>query len=200
MKALHQSDLFGWSVFNEEKNMDFNGVFWQRAGGNVVVDPVEISPHDAQHMEALGGVAWIVITNGDHTRAVESLRERTGAKVAGPAGEKESLDLACDAWLADGDSLVEGLVAIALEGSKTPGELALLLGGHTLITGDLVRAPRGGSLVMLPDAKLQDRERAIASVLRLAEIPGLEAILVGDGWPVFSDGGARLSELAARLT
>ncbi len=199
MKPLHQADLFGWSVFNEEKNMDFNGVFWHRPGGNVVVDPVEVSSHDAEHMAALGGVAWIVITNGDHLRAVETLRESTGAQVAGPAGEQESLALTCDTWLAEGDSLVDGLVALELHGSKTPGELALLLNGHTLITGDLVRAPRGGSLVMLPDAKLQDRDKAIASVVRLAEIPGIEAVLVGDGWPVFCDGQARLAELAARL-
>jgi hypothetical protein len=86
-----------------------------------------------------------------------------------------------------------------MHGSKTPGELALLIEGHTLVTGDLVRAHRAGSLMILPDAKLTDRAAAIESVQRLASMDGVEAVLVGDGWPVFRDGQARLRELAQSL-
>jgi hypothetical protein len=90
-----------------------------------------------------------------------------------------------------------GLTALALDGSKTPGELALVLDGSTLVTGDLVRAHRGGGLDLLPDAKLVDRAAAIASVRRLAALPGIDAVLVGDGWPVFRGGAAALAELVA---
>jgi hypothetical protein len=83
-----------------------------------------------------------------------------------------------------------------MNGSKTPGELALIIEGHTLVTGDLVRAHRAGSLMILPDPKLSDREAAMDSVRRLANIEGIEAVLVGDGWPIFRDGTARLRELA----
>ncbi|MFT5686005.1 MAG: hypothetical protein ACI8RZ_006960, partial [Myxococcota bacterium] len=93
----------------------------------------------------------------------------------------------------------EGLTAVALSGSKTPGELAFVLDGATLITGDLVRAHRAGSLMILPDAKLTDRAAAVASVKRLAALPGIEAVLVGDGWPIFRGGGEALTELAASL-
>ncbi|MDH6101923.1 MBL fold metallo-hydrolase, partial [Chrysosporum ovalisporum ANA283AFssAo] len=88
---------------------------------------------------------------------------------------------------------------LELHGSKTPGELALLLEETTLITGDLVRARKAGSLTILPDEKLLDREAAVASVQRLAALPHVEAVLVGDGWPVFRDGRDRLQELAATL-
>jgi hypothetical protein len=88
---------------------------------------------------------------------------------------------------------------IELYGSKTPGELALLLEETTLITGDLVRAHRAGSLMILPEAKLQDRSAAVASVQRLAHLNTVEAILVGDGWSLFRDGHAQLQELAAAL-
>ena len=88
---------------------------------------------------------------------------------------------------------------IELHGSKTPGELALLLEQTTLITGDLVRARKAGSLTILPDDKLMNREKAIASVRRLAELTQVEAVLVGDGWPVFRDGRDRLKELLATL-
>jgi len=87
-----------------------------------------------------------------------------------------------------------------LQGSKTQGELALLLEETTLITGDLVRAPQAGSLQILPTEKLLHREHAIASVEMLAGLKQVEAVLVGDGWSVFRDGNVRLKELAETLT
>jgi hypothetical protein len=36
-------------------------------------------------------------------------------------------------------------------------------------------------------------------VRRLAALPDVQAVIVGDGWPVFREGGARLAELAAAL-
>jgi hypothetical protein len=191
MKRLHRSDLYAWSEFNEDRNIDFHSVLWVREGGNVAVDPLPLSPHDQAHLQALGPLGTIVITNSDHTRAARPLAELTGARVLGPAAEQGQIE--CDAWLADGDEVVPGLVAMALEGSKTPGELALLLDGNTLITGDLIRAHEGGRLCLLPDAKLSDKRAARASVERLAAIPGIEAVLPGDGWPVFN-GGARALE------
>jgi hypothetical protein len=50
----------------------------------------------------------------------------------------------------------------------------------------------------LPEQKLADRAAAIASVARLAE-HDVEAVLVGDGWPVFRDGSRALRELLSAL-
>ena len=196
MKSLHRADVFGWSRFDEQRNLDFNSVVWVREAGNVVVDPLELGAHDAQHLEKLGGAAWVVITNSEHVRAAAQVVKAFGAKVLGPAAEREALPLPVHRWLAHGDEVVPGLTALELHGSKTPGELALLLEGTTLITGDLVRGQRGGRLNLLPDAKLKDKARAIASLRAVVEAhPQLEAVLVGDGWPVFAGGRARLAEL-----
>jgi glyoxylase-like metal-dependent hydrolase (beta-lactamase superfamily II) len=200
MKALHRPDLFGWSVFDEQRNVDFNTTLWVRPGGNIVIDPMPMSDHDQAHLADLGGAAWVVVTNSDHLRAARELASRTNAQLAGPAAERETWPSTCDRWLEDGDELVPGLVAFALDGSKTPGELALLIEGHTLVTGDLIRAHRGGSLMILPDPKLTDRAAAIASVQRIAEIGSIEAVIVGDGWHVFRDGSASLRTLAAALS
>ncbi len=196
MKALHRANLYGWSAFDEARNVDFNSTVWVREGGNIVIDPMPISDHDRAHLETLGGAAWVVVTNSDHTRAAEDVAEWTGARIAGPEAERQAWPGRCDQWLSDGDSLVPGLVALALDGSKTPGELALLIEGHTLVTGDLVRAHTGGTLMLLPDAKLVDRPAAVRSVGRLAELRSIEAVLVGDGWPIFRQGHARLVDLA----
>jgi glyoxylase-like metal-dependent hydrolase (beta-lactamase superfamily II) len=195
MKRLHRKDLFAWSVFNERLNIDFNSFALVREGGNLLIDPLPMTAHDRAHLEKLGGAAWIVVTNSAHVRGTEEARAAFGCKVAGPAAESATFPIRCDRWLKDGDELVPGLRVVELDGSKTPGELALVLDGTTVIAGDLVRAHRAGSLMfLLPEQGLVDLPRAVASTRRLLEYP-IEAILVGDGWCVFRDGRARLREL-----
>jgi hypothetical protein len=195
MKTLHRHDLFGWSQFDEDRNVDFNGTVWVRADGNVVIDPMPMSAHDQAHLDSLGGAAWVVVTNSDHIRAAQEIAARTGAQIAGPVGEQHQWPFTCDVWLGDGDVLVEGMVAYTIDGSKTPGELCLLIEDHTLVTGDLIRAHKGGSLMMLPPAKLTDEAAAKRSVARLAAM-GADAVIVGDGWPLFSGGQAALQALS----
>jgi glyoxylase-like metal-dependent hydrolase (beta-lactamase superfamily II) len=199
MKSLHRPDLYAWSAFDPERNVDFNSVAWIRPGGNVLIDPVPLSAHDRVHLEGLGGAAWIVVTNSDHVRDAPSIAADTGARLAGPAAERDAFPLACQRWLHDGEELVPGLLALELQGSKTPGELALLLDQTTLITGDLIRAHRAGSLMLLPDAKLKDRAAAVASLQRLLQHERIDSVLVGDGWSLFHDGHRHLRALAERL-
>ena len=199
MKSLHRSDLYGWSLFNADRNIDFHSVVWVRPEGNVVIDPLPASDHDDAHLWELGGVAWIVLTNSDHVRDAETLAARTGAQVMGPKGEAENFPLECARWLSDGDEVVPGLAVLELQGSKTPGELALLLDQSTLITGDLIRAHEAGTLCLLPDGKLSDKGKAIASVRRVAALPDVQVVLPGDGWPVFRDAKAVLGELLSNL-
>jgi len=196
MKRLHREDLYAYSVFNERLNIEFNSFVWVRDAGNVLIDPLPMSEHDRAHLKSIGGAAWIVITNSDHVRGTEALARELGAKVAGPCAEKDGFPMRCDRWLADGDEIVRGFTVFELEGSKTPGELALALEPDTLIFGDLVRAHRAGSLMFLPPEKLKDAALAQSSVVRVFEGHGnVDAVLVGDGWCVFRDGRTLMSEL-----
>ncbi len=199
MKQLHRKDLYGWSKFDEERNLDFHSVLWVRDGGNVLIDPLPMSEHDHSHLQRLGGVDFIIITNSDHCRDAEHIANSTGASVYGPAAEEDDFPISCKHWLEDNEEIIPGLVAFQLDGSKTPGELALLLEHGTLITGDLIRCHIGGELCMLPDAKLMDRNLAIQSVKRLANLPGIKTVLPGDGWPLFNHGGEALHRLARSL-
>jgi hypothetical protein len=193
MRATHRPDIFTFATFDPARNLDFNGWFIQRKGGNVLVDPVPMIEHDREHARSLGGVAWILVTNSDHVRDTVALADVFGARVAGPAAERDAFPCACDRWISTG--MFEGLEIIELGGSKTPGELCLVVDDDTLVTGDLVRAHKGGALNLLPDPKLTDREAAIASLRPLAARDAIQAVLVGDGWPLFTDGHAHLQRL-----
>jgi len=199
VKSLHRSDLFAWAAFDEARNLDFNGhLLVQHGGANVAFDPMTLSAHDVEHIDRLGGVDAVMISNADHVRAAADVAARWGARIAAPAAEEahpDLADLAVDTWLQP-DDVHHGVTCLWMQGSKTRGELAFLMpGGDTLLTGDLVRGQRAGALNLLPAAKLRDRAAAVGSVARLAELPGLEAVLVGDGQSIFRDGAARLREL-----
>ena len=197
MKRLHRPDLFTWSCFDESRDIDFNSVAWIRPDGNVLIDPLPLSEHDRAHLQRLGGAALVIVTNGDHTRAAEAIAKEFGAALQGPRAEREGFPLACERWLGDGDEPVPGLRVFELHGSKTPGELALVLDGTTLITGDLIRAHAATTLHLLPEAKLTDRAQAVASIKRIADTcPQIDTVLVGDGWPLFHGGAQALAALA----
>jgi hypothetical protein len=197
VKSLHRTDLFQWSRFDEARNIDFHALLWVRPGGNVVFDPLPLSEHDRAHLKELGGAAWVVVTNGDHLRDTVEVVKLTEARIAAPAGERGKIPIPVDRWLGDGESLVPGLVAYACNGSKTPGELAFHLAPDTLITGDLVRGQRANALNLLPAAKLTDVDAAKRSVARLAAIPGITTVLVGDGWPLFHGASEQLARLSS---
>jgi glyoxylase-like metal-dependent hydrolase (beta-lactamase superfamily II) len=196
MRRLHRGDLFTWSRYDEPLHVDFNGFLWKRDGGNVLVDPPPLPPEHARHLAELGGAGWILITNSDHVRGAREIAAQTGARILGPAGERDHLGVPCERWLFDGDEPFPGLVARELQGSKTPGELALVLDGTTAIFGDLVRAHRADALMLLPEQKLRDPPRALESLRRFRGLHRAVAhVLVGDGWCAFRHGGALLDEL-----
>jgi len=199
VKQLHRSDLFNWSEFNEERNIDFNGTLWLSPAGNVLIDPVKLTEHDINHLESLGGAAHVIITNSDHVRDAAKILLITGAKCWGPAAEKEDFPISCDGWLSEEEQPIKGIEVFCLNGSKTPGELALLIDNKTLVTGDLIRSHEGGHLRMLPEAKLQNRELALKSIKRMASITNIQAVIPGDGWPVFNYGHEALLTLSQEI-
>ncbi|MEE8058947.1 MAG: hypothetical protein V3T17_14095 [Pseudomonadales bacterium] len=199
MKSLHKNNLYCWSQFDEDRNIDFHSYLWVRDKGNIVFDPLPLTSHDKKHLNSLGKLSHIIISNSDHVRNAKELASETGAQLWGPAAEKDNFPIECSRWLDESIGLIEGLDVYCLTGSKTEGELAFVVEGDTLITGDLIRAHSGGKLCILPVSKLQDLDKAIDSVKKLAVIEGIKAILPGDGWPVFREGVVVMSELVASI-
>jgi len=103
--------------------------------------------------------------------------------------------------MSDDEELTFGVRTVSMRGSKTPGELAFVLGAlKTVVCGDLIRGQRAGELNLLPDPKLTNRNEALLSVRRLAELGKPEAVLVGDGQSIFRGGTKRLHDLLERET
>ncbi len=184
-----------WAWRSEPHGYDFNGTLVLHGQGNLCIDPVE--PGD----EVLGrlakeGVARILISNRNHVRAANRVRERTGARMAihpadAPYAREEGAHI--DEELEVGQR-VGPFTVVGVPG-KSPGEIALHDPARLLlIVGDAVVGNPPGRLSLLRDRVMDDPLRLRASVRRLLELD-FDTLLVGDGALIRAGGRERLREL-----
>jgi glyoxylase-like metal-dependent hydrolase (beta-lactamase superfamily II) len=200
MKRLLLDNFYSWSVFSEQRQIDFSGHLWVREAGNVVIDPVAISDGDLSQLLELGGAALIVATNRDHARMSAFFSDQTGAEVLAHEADATSFTFAIDRQLTDGEDVVPGMKVVHMRHGKSPGEIALVWPDlRAAFVSDLVWGGPSGSLSFLPDEVLADPPRAALELRRLLAYPEVETILVGDGDSIFGNGRERLLEcLVAR--
>src|SRR5205085_1510070 len=70
-----------WSVREPGRDLDFNGTIVIGPGGNVAIDPVDLSVAQMDALWEHGGIAHVVVTNRHHGRRTPDLVQRTGALV-----------------------------------------------------------------------------------------------------------------------
>src|SRR4029077_19128258 len=118
-----------------------------RDGGNVVVDPLVASDADLGQIEAMGGIALVIITTADHERKARDFAARFGARIAASAGDAPLLSAPVDVELRAGDVPFAGASVIAFAGLKSPGEIALALPAHrAAIVGDALWGDPAGTV------------------------------------------------------
>ncbi len=184
-----------WSWFSEPHGYDFNGTLFVLEAGNLCVDPVPPSDDVLNQLEEQG-VAQILLTNRNHTRASNRVAERTGAQVTihpADAAHAREQGTHIDAALEVGQR-VGPFFVIGVPG-KSPGEIAL----HDpvrgiLVVGDAVIGNPPGALSFLPDRVVDDPAQLRKSVRALIELE-FDALIVGDGVSILEGAKAKLQEL-----
>lgn len=191
--------IMTWSVFNEEKGLDFNGHLVVNEEGCAVIDPPPLTEQQAQQAESLAKPTVIVITNEHHTRDAMTLAGRWRARILLPELDARSIPSAVrlGGTYRDGDRLPAGLRVVGLEGQKTPGESALLCEkAEALILGDALIGKPPGQLSLLPAAKYVDIAKARKGLRRLLDFP-FDVVLLGDGTSFPSGGRAAIEAFLA---
>ncbi len=188
-------DVLTWSWFSEPHDYNFNGHLVRHASGNLCIDPVE--PGDGVLDEiAAEGVARIVLTNRNHVRAANQVRERTGARTA---IHPDDADYARGQGAEIDDSLRVGekigpLAVVGVPG-KSPGEVALHWPERRLlVVGDAVIGNPPGRCGLLPERVMDDPRRLRESIGKLLELD-FDALLVGDAEAILEGAKERLREL-----
>ncbi len=187
--------IFSWPWFSEPHGYNFNGHFIRHADGNLCVDPVEPSEEDMAEM-ARQGVARILITNRNHSRAANKIRARTGARTAihpadAPHARSEGAEL--DDELKIGDK-VGPFVVVGAPGKSLAEVVLHWRERKILLVGDALVGDPPGKCKLLPDKVVDDPPRFRESARGLLALD-FDALLVGDGVPILQSAKERLREL-----
>jgi len=192
--------ILTWRWFSEPHGYDFNGTLFLHVAGNLCVDPVPPSDEVLDRLEK-EGVAHILITNRNHTRATNFVAERTGAHVAihpADAAQAREQGTHFDAALEVGHR-IGPFTVIGVPG-KSPGEVALHDAARgILVVGDAVIGNPPGALSLLPERVMDDPGQLRESVRALMALE-FEALIVGDGVSILEGARERLGELVTGFT
>lgn len=187
--------IFTWPWFSPPHGYNFNGHFIKHADGNLCVDPVEPSEEDLDEMARLG-VARILITNRNHSRAANRIRARTGARTAihpADAAHARAEGAQLDDEMKVGDKVGPFLVVGAP--GKSLGEVVLHWPERKiLLAGDALVGDPPGKCKLLPNKVVDDPARLRETARGLLALD-FDILLVGDGEPILQSAKERLREL-----
>jgi glyoxylase-like metal-dependent hydrolase (beta-lactamase superfamily II) len=192
--------VWTWAWLSPPHGYDFNGHLIPHPKGNVCIDPVELTP-DAEAKLVEIGVGAIALTNRNHVRAANRVREKTGARTVMHAADVEyarGQGAAIDGSVEPGDTL--GAFRIIAVPGKSPGEIALHWPERRLlVVGDAVIGNPPGRLSLLREKVMDDPallRRSVAALLHL----DFDVLLAGDGESILAGAKERLRELVQSWT
>ena len=193
-------DVLTWSWFSEPHGYNFNSLLIPHPDGNICIDPVEPTDEVLNKLVRIG-VGRILLTNRNHVRAANKVRERTRARCYihpedAEYAKKQGATL--DGELHEGERI--GPLEVIGASGKSPGEVAFLWPDRkTLIVGDAVIGNPPGRLTLLRERVMDDPARLRRSVQQLLALD-FDTILAGDGVSVVGDAKQRLRELVDSFT
>ena len=195
MKAL-LPNIWEWSWFSEEKQLNFNGHLLTVGEHRILVDPPPMTAGDIAFARQGGPVDYILVTNRDHEREAASLREEFRCSVMVPELDAKEMALPTVKTCKDGELLPGGIWVVQLAHQKSPGESALFLdtGKGILIVGDAIIGHPDGALRHLPPEKYADVDLARDGLRRLLKYK-FESLIVGDGASIISGAKPILEQL-----
>ncbi|MDH3256137.1 MAG: hypothetical protein OEM27_00835 [Nitrospinota bacterium] len=189
LKELN-SNLFRWSEYSEEKQLNFNGYYLVHRDESVLIDPPDLSEDGmselkqrvADHSDS--PLKAILLTNVHHDRASLKFKEIFHIPIYIHENDKDLLGFTPDQTFKGDELLFCGLKVIHLKDQKSPGESAFLLADRKqLFVGDALIGKTPGKLNLLPPDKYKDIHKA-KEALKVLQSCEFDDLLLGDGEPI----------------
>lgn len=189
-------DIWQWSWFSEEKQLDFNGLFLMVGEHKILIDPPLMTAEARAVVRRHEPIDYIIVTNRDHIREAAVYQAELRCQLWVPEADASQMEVKPTKTYKDGELLPGGIWAIHLKDQKSPGESSLFLerGRGLLIVGDALIGKPSGSVRMLPVDKYADVERAKEGLSRLLKY-NFESLLVGDGASILVGGKQQVEQL-----
>jgi glyoxylase-like metal-dependent hydrolase (beta-lactamase superfamily II) len=183
-------NIYSWSEFSDEKQMDFNGYLIIGNRESVIIDPPKVE--SGKLAQLLGQhesspLQGILLTNIHHERESNPIKKLYSVPVWVNVLDAKGLDAPAEKTFNGGDSLLCDIEAIQLENQKSPGETAFYIKQQKImLVGDAILGKVPGKLNMLPPDKYEDPVKAKSSLKKLLKYD-FETLLVGDGTSILKD-------------
>jgi len=188
-------NLFSWSEFSDEKQLNFNGYYLINREESVIIDPPDLSDDGMTELKqrvadhAGNPLKAVLLTNVHHDRASLKFKETFHIPIYIHENDKDLLEFTPDHTFKGEELLFCGLKVIHLKDQKSPGESAFLLEDQKqLFVGDALIGKTKGKLNLLPPEKYKDIHKA-KEALKVLQSLNIDDLLLGDGEPI--QGGAK---------
>ncbi len=149
-------NLFRWSEFSDEKQLNFNGYYLVNREESVLIDPPDMSDDGMSELKqkiadhADNPLKAILLTNVHHDRASLKFKETFQIPIYIHESDKALLEFTPDHTFKGDEVLFCGLKVIHLKDQKSPGESAFLLAEKKqLFVGDALIGKTKGKLNQL---------------------------------------------------
>ncbi len=189
-------DIWQWSWFSDEKQLDFNGLFLVIGEHKILVDPPPMTAEARAVVRRHEPIDYIIITNRDHIREAVAYQAELRCQLRVPEADAAQMDVTPTKTYKDGELLPGGIWAIHLKDQKSSGESALFIerGRGVLIVGDALIGKPPGSVRLLPAEKYVDIYKAKDGICRLLKY-NFDSLLVGDGASILVGGKQQVQQL-----
>ncbi|NGZ09268.1 MAG: hypothetical protein CV088_07745 [Nitrospira sp. LK70] len=189
-------DIWQWSWFSDEKQLDFNGLLLVSGEHKILVDPPPMTAEARSVVRRHEPIDYIIITNRDHVREAAAYQAELKCQLRVPEADAAQMDVKPTTTYKDGGLLPGGIWAIHLKDQKSPGESALFIerGRGVLVVGDALIGKPPGALRMLPGEKYADLAKAREGLRRLLKY-NFDSLLVGDGSSILIGGKQQVEQL-----
>ncbi|MBL8037743.1 MAG: hypothetical protein JNN16_09610 [Nitrospira sp.] len=191
-------NIWQWSWFSDEKQLDFNGLLLTIGEHTILVDPPLMTPEARAIVRRHEPIDYIVLTNRDHLREAPAYQAEWHCQLYVPEADAAQMEVNPTKTYKDGELLPGGIWAIQLQDQKSPGESALFIerGRGVLIVGDALIGHPSGALRVLPPEKYADPAKAKAALRRLLRY-NFDSLLVGDGISILAEAKQQVEQLLA---
>lgn len=122
--------------YNSPRSYGANSFFARREGGNLLIDAPRWVPELARRIEALGGIAHVLLTHQDDVADADRYAAHFGARVWIHEADRQAAPFATDVLTGHAEATITpGLLAIPVPG-HTRGSVVYLLEQRFLFSGD----------------------------------------------------------------
>jgi hypothetical protein len=186
--------LFYWTVYEPSLKCDIGCAALKLGPGLVVIDPVPLADAAWKDLLAIAPLCAILLTNGNHVRAADALRQRHHVPVVtAPLTRRDIAEFKPDVVLLENE-LLYGISPIPIPGA-TAGETAFYAHTGVMIVGDAVintSAERG--LELLPEKYCADAKQNRESLRKLLQYD-FHTLTFAHGLPITSHAKEKLHVL-----